>query len=46
MAGLNNKADPVYLEKSQAMWVNFTGFMKWGIISVVALLVLMALFLV
>lgn len=37
--------NPAELSRSQAMWVEFTRFAKYGIVSVVALLILMAIFL-
>jgi hypothetical protein len=43
---VNNEADPKETDKAKAMWLGFTDLMKYSIAGVVALLVLMAIFLV
>ena len=42
----NVVADPRELERAQTCWANFTEMSKWGILAVVVILVLMAIFLV
>lgn len=37
--------NPAELKRAQAAWVNFTEFSKYGLIAIIGLLVLMALFL-
>jgi hypothetical protein len=36
---------PEEIQHAHDLWHGFTGFMKWGIIAVIASLILMALFL-
>ncbi len=43
---VNTYVDPKELDRAHAMWADFTRFTKYGIITVVALLILMAIFLV
>lgn len=38
--------DPVHLQHSQTFWSGFTRFTTYGVLGVVAILVLMAIFLV
>jgi len=39
------KADPEAVEQAKQTWHGFTAFSKWSIIAVVAILILMAIFL-
>ena len=46
MAGSHNtESDPESLEKAQTLWKDFTEWMKYGVIAVIAVLILMAIFL-
>jgi hypothetical protein len=36
---------PEEIQKAQDLWIGFTGLMKWGVISVIICLALMAAFL-
>lgn len=38
-------ADPKEVERAHDMWGNFTGLVKWSTIAIIAILILMATFL-